>query len=180
MRDIEMWLFRKVGRENCMVNKCPERTREIYVFLNGSSLNLETQPFTHNTIKTKRHVFVGWIGLLNIVIIVRAISRSHQSTTVSIGVLVVIYTDITRSFQINVAKEAFNPCTAWIISYWQIHHHPSLFVSRRDCRQSEGAFSAANTFRPRQNSRDFQTTFSNAFSLMKMYRFQLRFHWSLF
>ena len=26
----------------------------------------------------------------------------------------------------------------------------------------------------------FQTTFSNAFSLMKMYKFRLRFHWSLF
>ena len=26
----------------------------------------------------------------------------------------------------------------------------------------------------------FQTTFSNAFSWMKMYKFQLRFHWSLF
>ena len=37
-----------------------------------------------------------------------------------------------------------------------------------------------NTLRPRQNGRNFQKTFPNAFSLMKMYEFQLRFHWGLF
>ena len=37
-----------------------------------------------------------------------------------------------------------------------------------------------NTLRPTQNGCHFQTTFSNAFYLMKMYGFQLRFHWSLF
>ena len=34
-----------------------------------------------------------------------------------------------------------------------------------------------NTLRPRQMS---QTTFSNAFSWMKMFEFRLKFHWSLF
>ena len=37
-----------------------------------------------------------------------------------------------------------------------------------------------NTLRPRLMAAIFQTTFSNAFSWMKMYQFQLRFHWSLF
>ena len=37
-----------------------------------------------------------------------------------------------------------------------------------------------NTLRPRQMAAIFQTTFSNAFSLMKMYPFRLIFHWSLF
>ena len=37
-----------------------------------------------------------------------------------------------------------------------------------------------NTLRPRQMAAIFQTTFSNAFSWMKMYQFSLRLHWSLF
>ena len=37
-----------------------------------------------------------------------------------------------------------------------------------------------NTVRPRQNGRQILTTVSNAFSWMKMYKFRLRFHWSLF
>ena len=37
-----------------------------------------------------------------------------------------------------------------------------------------------NTLRPRKMADIFQTTFSNAFSWMKMYKCQLRFHWSLF
>ena len=37
-----------------------------------------------------------------------------------------------------------------------------------------------NTLRPRQMDAISQTTFSNAFSWMKMFKFQLKFHWSLF
>ena len=37
-----------------------------------------------------------------------------------------------------------------------------------------------NILRPRQMAAIFQTTFSNAFSLMKIYEFRLRFHWSLY
>ena len=37
-----------------------------------------------------------------------------------------------------------------------------------------------NTLKPRQIDHYFQTTFSNAFSWMKMYKFRLRFHWSFF
>ena len=37
-----------------------------------------------------------------------------------------------------------------------------------------------NTLRPRKMAAIFQTTFSNAFSSMKMYEFWLKFHWSLF
>ena len=37
-----------------------------------------------------------------------------------------------------------------------------------------------NTLRPRQNGCHWQTTFSNAFSWMKIYEFRLRFHWNLF
>ena len=37
-----------------------------------------------------------------------------------------------------------------------------------------------NTFRPRQMDAISQTTFSNAFSWMKMFEFRLKFHWSLF
>ena len=37
-----------------------------------------------------------------------------------------------------------------------------------------------NTLRPRQDGCHFQMTFSNAFPLMKMYEFQLKFHWILF
>ena len=36
-----------------------------------------------------------------------------------------------------------------------------------------------NTLRSRKNATISQTTFSNAFSLMKMFEFCLRFHWSL-
>ena len=36
------------------------------------------------------------------------------------------------------------------------------------------------TLRPRTMDAIFQTTFSNAFSSMKMYEFLLKFHWSLF
>ena len=37
-----------------------------------------------------------------------------------------------------------------------------------------------NSLRPRQMDAIFQTTFSNAFSSIKMYEFLLKFHWSLF
>ena len=37
-----------------------------------------------------------------------------------------------------------------------------------------------NTLRPRQNTYHFQKIFWNAFSWMKMHKFRLRFHWSLF
>ena len=37
-----------------------------------------------------------------------------------------------------------------------------------------------NTLRPRQDAAIFQTTFSNAFSWMKMFKFRWSFHWSLF
>ena len=37
-----------------------------------------------------------------------------------------------------------------------------------------------NPLRPRQNGHHSQTTFSNAFSWMKIYEFLLTFHWSLF
>ena len=37
-----------------------------------------------------------------------------------------------------------------------------------------------NTLRPRKMDAIFQTTYSNAFSWMKMLEFLLRFHWSLF
>ena len=37
-----------------------------------------------------------------------------------------------------------------------------------------------NTLRPRQMDAISQTTFSNAFSWMKMFEFRLKFHWSLF
>ena len=39
---------------------------------------------------------------------------------------------------------------------------------------------AFNTLRPRQDGRHFPTTFLNAFSWMKMFKFRLRFHRSLF
>ena len=35
---------------------------------------------------------------------------------------------------------------------------------------------ATHTLRLRQNGRHFQTTFTNAFSLMKMFEFLLKFH----
>ena len=37
-----------------------------------------------------------------------------------------------------------------------------------------------NSLRPRQMDAISQTTFSNAFSWMKMFEFRLKFHWSLF
>ena len=37
-----------------------------------------------------------------------------------------------------------------------------------------------NTLRPRQDGNIFQTTVSNAFSLMKIHEFRLIFHWCLF
>ena len=37
-----------------------------------------------------------------------------------------------------------------------------------------------NTLRPKQDGRHFQTTFSNAFSWMKIFNFRLRFPWRLF
>ena len=37
-----------------------------------------------------------------------------------------------------------------------------------------------NTFRPRHMDAIWQTTFSSAFSWMKMFEFLLKFHWSLF
>ena len=40
--------------------------------------------------------------------------------------------------------------------------------------------SLINTLRQRQNGRHLQTTFSNAFSWMKIFEFRLRFHWILF
>ena len=49
-----------------------------------------------------------------------------------------------------------------VVRYW-----PMLFIS-------------FNPLRPRQMAAIFQTTFSNAFSWMKMYEFRLRFHWILF
>ena len=39
---------------------------------------------------------------------------------------------------------------------------------------------AINTLRPRQMDAISQTTFSNAFSWMKMFEFRLKFHWSMF
>ena len=37
-----------------------------------------------------------------------------------------------------------------------------------------------NTLRPRQNGRHSQTTFSSAFSWMKIFEFRLKFNWNLF
>ena len=39
---------------------------------------------------------------------------------------------------------------------------------------------SVNSLRPRQMDAISQTTFSNAFSWMKMFEFRLKFHWSLF
>ena len=41
-------------------------------------------------------------------------------------------------------------------------------------------FAFNNTLRPRQMDAISQTTFSNAFSWLKMFEFRLKFHWSLF
>ena len=49
--------------------------------------------------------------------------------------------------------------------------------------KSECTIKLFNTLRPRQNGRHLnisQKTFSSAFSWMKMYKFRLRFRWSLF
>ena len=57
---------------------------------------------------------------------------------------------------------------------------PISFFPRK-CRLKYEIFSGmydVNTLRPRQKI--FQTTFSNAFSCMKMYEFRLRFQWSWF
>ena len=43
-----------------------------------------------------------------------------------------------------------------------------------------GNHGGLNTLRPRQMDAISQTTFSNAFSWMKMFEFRLKFHWSLF
>ena len=52
-----------------------------------------------------------------------------------------------------------------------LHFHTPLHSTRN---------SSLNTLRPRQMDAISQTTFSNAFSWMKMYEFRLKFHWSLF
>ena len=55
----------------------------------------------------------------------------------------------------------------------------AIEIDRRD-RAKSGDISNINTMKSRQNGRLFQTTFSNAFSWIKMCEFRLRFHWSLF
>ena len=60
------------------------------------------------------------------------------------------------------------------LSYWQKNK-----MARILCRQH---FNGINLTHWGQDKMDaiFQTTFSNGFSWMKMYEFQLKFHWSLF
>ena len=49
-----------------------------------------------------------------------------------------------------------------------------------NCHSCQGRLKIINTLRPRQMDAISQTTFSNAFSWMKMHEFRFRFHWSLF
>ena len=49
----------------------------------------------------------------------------------------------------------------------------------RDLQKSPG-ISSVSTLGPRQNSRHFAKTFSNAFSWMKIFEFRLKVHWILF
>ena len=65
-----------------------------------------------------------------------------------------------------------------------VRHNVAIFWTlrcdqhREICRWTETFIltSGFNTYRPSQNGRRFKTTFSNAFSLRKMYEFRLKFH----
>ena len=59
-------------------------------------------------------------------------------------------------------------------------HSIHLVQDINSLEKSDNAWKHFNTLRPKQNVAIFQTTFSNAFSWMKVYEFPLRFHWSLF
>ena len=68
--------------------------------------------------------------------------------------------------------------------YWPLRHITKS-VAFSDTGWCNGLFSQCYNTELTHWGRDkmaaiFQTTFSNAFSWMKMYEFRLRFHWSLF
>ena len=58
------------------------------------------------------------------------------------------------------------------------------FTNKHKCKENQLKHhfrnTTLNTLRPRQMDAISQTTFSNAFSWMKMFEFRLKFHWSLF
>ena len=60
-------------------------------------------------------------------------------------------------------------------------HSNGQYISWRErCYQIPALFLTLNRLRPTQNCHNLQTTFPNAFCVMKMYACRLRFHWSLF
>ena len=66
-------------------------------------------------------------------------------------------------------------------TYWTIWDHTDIMSRLPDCPPSQVSLLSPLTHWGRDKmAAVFQTTFSNAFSWMKMYEFRLRFHWNLF
>ena len=73
-------------------------------------------------------------------------------------------------------------CRLLRVSVARVPEHASMEIWPVSTRKKFATTWCAliNTLRPRQMAAIFQTTFSNAFSWMKIYGFRWRFHWSLF
>ena len=69
----------------------------------------------------------------------------------------------------------------WIYAFYVNGNGGGYFISIHDgCSSWESFRDDVNTLRPRQMNAISQTTFSNAFSWVKIFEFRLKFHWSLF
>ena len=93
-----------------------------------------------------------------------------------------MYNNIVLYRNKNVYRPSYEhhiPYLTNVISFCLCIYFP-LIALRTMLSPSWVIIASGNTLRPGQDGRHFQTTFSNAFSWMKMIKFRLRFHWSLF
>ena len=89
---------------------------------------------------------------------------------------------VTRSFDVLFDLRLNKRLSKEPWGWWFETPSWSLWRQRNDSPPflNPGVAHVVNTPRPGKTAAIFKTTFSNAFSWMKMYEFRLRFHWSLF
>ena len=102
---------------------------------------------------------VWWVCIIQMHIYVTVYS-AHKGLKIGMGLNIII-----KLVQVM----ALYGSLTWNVFFIRLH-----FIINQNRQQS------FNTLRSRQMDAISQTTFSNAFSWMKMFEFRLKFHWSLF
>ena len=90
-------------------------------------------------------------------------------------------------FKYHIKYTSFNVCLNYIVgnfkeTLWDSiqKYLPHTLKDKVLCKVDILSLLSVNTLRPRQNSTILQKAFSNAFSWMKMCKFRLKLHWSVF